>query len=94
MSQQMAQVHETGTVLNVVVMPDDIDHTPSLIPYTEANPAFIGGDYVGGYFYPPQPFASWSRHEGQWVPPAPRPDEAGLWLWDETTLSWYAEDMS
>lgn len=94
MSLQMAQVNEAGTVVNVVVMPDDTQPTADLVPYSDANPAFIGGDYVGGYFYPPQPFPSWSRHEGNWVPPVSRPDEPGMWLWDEATLSWYAEDMS
>lgn len=93
MSRQMAQINETAIVVNVVVMPDDINPTPTLIPYTEDNPAFIGGDYVGGYFYPPQPFPSWTRSAGEWVPPVPRPHEPELWLWDEESQSWYAETM-
>jgi hypothetical protein len=49
--------------------------------------AFVGGDYIDEYFYPPQPYPSWTRDEGNWQAPTPRPTE-GFWSWDESSLSW------
>ena len=49
--------------------------------------AFVGGDYIDEYFYPPQPYPSWTRNKGSWIPPTPKPDGMG-WLWNEETLSW------
>jgi len=73
---------ESASLEWVAAQPD-----PSIfIAYTEDNPAVIGGDYVDGYFYALQPFPSWTRSNGQWLPPVPKPD--GLYVWDEETLSW------
>jgi len=77
-----------STVVNIVLEQDDAAESAKLVAYTDANPAYIGGDYVGGYFYPPQPFPSWNRSQGHWVPPVPEPTGGGLWRWDEATLSW------
>jgi hypothetical protein len=74
-------------VVNVIVAADDWTPTEGVIEYTPENPAYIGGDYVEGYFYPPQPFPSWTRSQGTWQPPTPMPTP-GLWMWDEATLSW------
>ena len=82
----LAQLDGT-TVVNIITADDDAPESESLVAYTDANPAYIGGDYVGGYFYPPQPYPSWTRSEGTWLPPTPRPAE-GYWDWDEATLSW------
>ena len=49
--------------------------------------AFVGGDYVDGFFYAPQPYPSWTRDNGNWQPPTPMPTE-GRWRWDEETLTW------
>ena len=53
------------------------------------NYAGIGYTYdsVRDAFIAPQPYPSWSLDENfDWQPPTPRP--AGLWYWDEATLSW------
>jgi hypothetical protein len=82
-----AQVSDSGQVLNIGVFGDDsIDE--GWVEYTDANPAYIGGDYVDGYFYPPQPFASWTRDDGVWLPPTPRPDTEGNWQWNEDEQEW------
>jgi hypothetical protein len=75
------------TVLNIVNAEEDAPESGVLVAYTDANPAYIGGDYVGGYFYPPQPYPSWTRSEGVWLSPTPRPAD-GYWDWDEANLSW------
>jgi len=82
-----AVLDETNVVVNVIMCPDEEPETQTLVTYTDANPAYIGGDYVGGYFYAPQPFPSWTRSQGKWLPPTPRPMQ-GYWDWDEGTLSW------
>jgi hypothetical protein len=87
MSKNCAVVSDTGIVLNIVVCHDDEPESANLIRYEDDNPAYIGGDYVEGYFYPPQPFASWTRADGEWVPPIPRPSE-GSWVWNEELQDW------
>ena len=80
-----------GVVVNIEsVLQEWLDANvdPDVIPYTDDNPAYIGGDYVGGYFYPPQPYPSWTRSNGTWLPPVPRPTEPGPWLWDEESQEW------
>jgi hypothetical protein len=79
--------------LNIVVCHDDEPESANLIRYEDDNPAYIGGDYVEGYFYPPQPFASWTRNEGEWLPPTPRPDGVG-WQWNEDEGEWQQPDIS
>lgn len=74
-------------VVNIIVADDDFPESQSFVTYTSANPAYIGGDYVDGYFYPPQPYPSWTRSAGDWQPPTPMPTE-GRWYWDEPSLSW------
>lgn len=78
-----------STVVNVVVAADDWQAPEGFIEYGPENPAHIGGDRVGGYFYAPQPFSSWTRSAGEWFAPTPRPTTPGLWAWDESTLSWF-----
>jgi hypothetical protein len=85
----MAQL-ENGIVVNIVVEYDDVEDTETKITYTEENPAYIGGDYVDGSFYPPQPFPSWTRYEGVWVAPIARPDDGNNYLWDEDAQEWIA----
>lgn len=58
------------------------------VEYNETNPAFIGGDFVDGYFYAPQPFESWTRHEGTWVAPIPMPTDGNFYVWNETEGQW------
>jgi hypothetical protein len=51
--------------------------------------AFVGGDYIDEYFYPPQPYPSWTRSNGQWQAPTPVPTTEGkFYYWSEDDLSW------
>jgi hypothetical protein len=88
MSKNCAVVSDTGEVINIVVCRNDEPETANLIAYTDTNPAYIGGDYVEGYFYPPQPYPSWTRSEGQWVAPVSMPDDGGRYQWNENILNW------
>ena len=86
MSKDVAVVNDSGVLLAVNVHLDDYELAANEVLVT--NPAYIGGDYVEGYFYPPQPFASWIRSEGEWLPPTPRPDSEGNWQWNEELQEW------
>lgn len=86
MSKDVAVVDESGIVIAINVQDDAYDLQPNEILVT--NPAWVGGDYVDGYFYAPQPFPSWTRHEGDWIPPKPRPQSIGNWLWNEQEQEW------
>ena len=81
-----ALLNDANVVLNIIVANDDWDAT-GYVEYTNDNPAFIGGDYVDDYFYPPQPFTSWTRLNGTWQPPTPKPI-GDNWDWNELTLTW------
>jgi len=79
-------VLENNVVVNVVVVADDYVLSNNEVEYQDSNPASIDGDYVDGFFYQKQPFASWSRDGlGNWIPPVPYPDEP---VWDEVTGGW------
>ena len=88
MSKNMAVLDDNNKVINIIVCNDNEQETTNLIQYSDANPAYIGGNYVNGRFCAPQPYPSWSLDENfDWQAPTPRPD--GLdWRWDEETLSW------
>ena len=79
---------ENGIVVNIAIFNSDEPETLNKVTYTENNPAYIGGDYVEGYFYPPQPYPSWERDKGNWVPPKPYPNDNNVYTWNEETLSW------
>lgn len=80
-------VLEGNKVINIILASDDEQNTESLVTYTDENSAFIGGDYVDGYFYPEQPFPSWSRDgKGNWLAPKPKPE--GQYYWDENAQEW------
>jgi len=86
-------VINNGVVSNIVVADAEWAdaQTDTVIEYTEANPAYIGGDYVDGFFYPPKPFASWTRNNGKWVAPVNMPTntvENHAYVWNESLLSW------
>lgn len=87
MSKTMA-VLEGVAVVNIIVCADNEPETDTLITYTDANPAHIGGDYLDGYFYSPQPYPSWSKDGvGGWNAPTPMPNE-GRWIWNEEQQEW------
>jgi hypothetical protein len=87
MSKNMAILSSDYKVSNVIICNDDEPENEFLIEYTEENPASIGGDYFDGYFYPEKPYLSWTRNQGKWIPPVPKPTE-GNWYWNEETTSW------
>ena len=84
----MAVLDNNGKVLNIICCSDEESETTNLIAFTEENPAWIDGDFVDGFFYPPQPFPSWTRNQGIWVPPTPKPESEGRWFWDEEAQEW------
>lgn len=87
MSKNVAVLNENNKVINIIAVNDDYELNANEIEYTNDNPAFIGGDYVNGYFYPKQPYASWTALEGKWIAPIPYPSE-GRFYWDESLGNW------
>jgi hypothetical protein len=79
----------SNKVVNVITASDYEFDTADRIAYTPENRAIIGGDYVDGYFYRPQPYPSWTRNEGQWVAPVPMPDDGENYGWDEDAQEWH-----
>jgi hypothetical protein len=57
------------------------------------NYASIGYTYDSGRdaFIPPQPFESWLLNEESclWAAPVERPNDGGMYDWDEDSLSWF-----
>jgi len=88
MSKNMAIIDENNIVVNIICCNDFEVETETQICYTDINPAYIGGDYVEGYFYPPQPYSSWTRNKGIWEAPTPYPTDDKLYKWNELTTSW------
>ena len=87
MSKNVAVLNEHNQVLNIIIVNEDYELNINEIFYTDTNPAYIAGDYFDNYFYPPQPYPSWTRDDGNWNPPTPKP-EGMNWTWDEASLSW------
>lgn len=89
MSKNMAVLNANNQVINIIVCSDDETETPTLVAYDSNNPAYIGGDYYEGYFYPPKPFLSWSRGSyGEWASPIPYPDGELMYEWNEEQGDW------
>lgn len=88
MSKDMAIIGAAGEVVAVNVQADDYEPQPYEVEVTGA--AWVGGDYVGGLFYPPQPFPSWTRGKGEWLPPVPMPDDGERYEWNEDAQEWQA----
>jgi len=86
--KRMAVLDENNVVINIIECFDHEWDKANQITYTQENPAHIGGDYVDGYFYDPQPFPSWTRLNGHWIPPKPKPESEGLWEWSEEDQEW------
>jgi hypothetical protein len=91
--RKFALLDANDVVINVSVADDSWDST-GWIEYTDENPAVIGGDYVDDYFYGFQPFPSWTRNEGKWVPPIPYPSDGLIYFWNEEEGDWVAQDFS
>jgi hypothetical protein len=87
MSKNIAVLNENNQVVNIIIVNDDYVLKQNQIEYFDNDVVYIGGYYLDNYFYPIQPYASWTRNQGSWQPPTPMPVE-GRWSWDEDTLSW------
>jgi hypothetical protein len=92
MSKNVAILND-GIVIAINVYPDNYELSSNQILVT--NSAYIGGDYVDGYFYPPQPYPSWIRNNGNWIPPIEKPLlteeqilEHNYLIWNEDNQSW------
>lgn len=83
-------VLDGDVVVNIVLCADDHVLNNNELVYTELNPAYIGGDYVDGKFYPPKPYSKWVRDNGNWVAPIPYPDPDHIesWSWDDENGLW------
>lgn len=90
MSKNVAVIAALGHVVAINVHDDDYEPQPWEVVVDSA--AWIGGDYVGGYLYAPQPFPSWTRHEGEWLPPVPMPTDGDLYIWNEAAGEWVSVD--
>jgi hypothetical protein len=83
-----AQINTNNVVENIAIFSSPEDVFQGWVIYNTDNPAVISGDYVEGFFYSPQPFPSWTRNEGLWIPPSPLPNDGNEYVWDEDSLSW------
>ncbi len=89
MIKNMAILDDNNRVLNIVVRNEQTVDTDNLVSYTRENPAYIGGDYSNGVFYPPKPFPSWSRDgAGSWVAPITMPEDDKTYVWVEEIKNW------
>ena len=91
MSKKIAVINANGEVVAINVHADDYQAQPWEVEVTAS--AYIGGDYVNGYLYAPQPFPSWTRNEGEWEAPVPMPADDKVYKWDEDSLSWIEEEV-
>lgn len=71
-------------------------HANGKIPF-RLNYAGIGYEYredLDG-FIPPKPYPSWVLDEaiGLWVAPVARPEQDGIYLWNENSVSWTLVDI-
>ena len=86
MSKDVATFNMQGIVIAINVYDDNYELSFNQLLVT--NPAYVGGDYVNGYFYPPKPYPSWTRNNGNWIPPVAKPEDDNMYKWNEQTLSW------
>ena len=85
--KNFALLDENNKVLNISIAENSWE-LEGWVEYTNENPAYIGGDYIDGYFYAPQPFPSWIRDQGNWLAPTPAPNNSPYTYWNEETLTW------
>jgi hypothetical protein len=83
-----ALLDENNFVINISIADQNWDSS-GWVEYSNSNPAIIGGDYYEGFFYPPQPFDSWTRNNGHWEAPTPKPETEGFWIWNEESGEWH-----
>lgn len=86
MKKYYAELNNDNIVINIIVADEHFTNA-SFQEYSLDNPAYIGGDFFNGYFYPPQPFPSWNRENGNWIAPKQKPEGFG-WFWNEKSGEW------
>jgi hypothetical protein len=82
-----ALLDENDKVLNISIADDNWDAT-GWVEVPENCAAYIGGDYHLGFFYPEQPFESWTRSNGNWLPPIEKPLDGKEYFWNEVLGIW------
>lgn len=88
-------------VTNIIICNDDFNLDNSLDItelYLGDAPPCIGDTYENGWFYPPQPYPSWTKGtDGFWVCPKPYPEDwnkgkarcqTPTKVWNEDQLEW------
>lgn len=86
MSKLVAAISADGRVFAINMKGYDYVTEPFEVLVT--GMAWVDGDYVDGCFYPPQPYPSWNRHEGEWLPPVALPTDGEHYFWDEESQNW------
>lgn len=81
-------IFDADTIVNIIVVNDDYELTENEKEFTAENPAHIGGHYQDGFFYPAQPYPSWLRKRGEWIPPKPLTKPKYLVYWNEDIVDW------
>ena len=70
--KDVAVINTNSIVVADNLHDDEYETQPWEIKISErTGPGFVGGDYVDGYLYEPQPFPSWVRLNGTWIAPVP-----------------------
>lgn len=85
-----AQLVDKVVVNTIVADKEFIEKSNNVyVEYTDENLAYIGGEYVDGYFYSAQIFKSWEKNgKGQWEPPIPYPNDGNIYIWNEDLQQW------
>ena len=99
MEKNYAQLDKNNKVINILVIEEENIEFLSknnYIEYSTKNPAIVGGDYYDKFFYPPQPYPSWTRKNGKWIPPIENPNSGDEYLeskyiWNEIEQNWFPE---
>lgn len=86
-----------GIVVNVVDVSSDswLEQQPDIedwVEFTLDNPAYIGGEYIDGFFYSHQPYSDWVKFEGKWQAPQPYPTDGFRYDWNENSHSWVRQN--
>ena len=88
MTHTRAELDANGVVINIAVFEDGASVDSNWVVCGENDFVVVGGDWVAGVFYPPQPYPSWTRQDGKWVSPVPYPDSGDFYVWNESNQGW------
>jgi hypothetical protein len=99
MEENYAELDIQNKVINILVIDsENIEFLSkkNYVKYTSDNPASVGGDYFENFFYPPQPYPSWTRKNGKWIAPIENPNVGDEYLeskyiWNEIQQNWFPE---